>query len=312
MNSFKFVIPVYNDWTSLKKLVQSIDDILIEDNNNYDIIIVDDGSTLKHEKFLTFKKLKSIDEIAVLELYSNLGHQRSIAIGLSYINELKSNDYTIILDGDGEDRPESIIPLIEQAKKEQKIVFAKRTKRYDSTIFKISYIFYKIIFKLFTGRSICGGNFSVIPKHILPKILTVSDLWNHYHASVLKSGLPYSTLLTSRGKRIDGKSKLGFGGLIMHACRSIAVFSENVGLRILLFSISISLGSTLCSILFVINGMLSKVFTELLITLNISIYVFNGMIFFHYLTILNRRNHFKSPLSFSYQDYVKKVYKLSF
>ena len=311
MNSIKLVIPVYNDWTSLKKLVQSIDNIVKADKSDYEIIIVDDGSTLKHEKILTFKNIKSINEIVVLELFSNIGHQRSIAIGLSYINKFKSADYTVILDGDGEDRPESIKPLLEQAMKEQKIVFAKRTKRYDSTIFKLFYISYKFIFRVLTGRNICGGNFSVIPNILITRLLTVSDLWNHYHASILKSGLPYSTLLTSRGKRIDGKSKLGFWGLFKHACRSISVFTENVGLRILLFSLSMSTLSTFCSLLFIINYTLSQIFVTIIILLNIKVYMFILMIFFQYITVVNRRKHYTSPLLFNYEDYVSKVYKVS-
>jgi len=74
-----FVIPVFNDWASLATLLGSLDLVLMDQGVRADVLVVDDASTVILEKSLLLMTFQSIDQISVLELKRNLGHQRAIA-----------------------------------------------------------------------------------------------------------------------------------------------------------------------------------------------------------------------------------------
>ena len=78
-----FVIPVFNDWDSLKVLSEQIKETSVKEKwNEAELVIVNDGSTQELETSPKPFALKS----TVLNLISNQGNQRAITIGLSYIN----------------------------------------------------------------------------------------------------------------------------------------------------------------------------------------------------------------------------------
>ena len=110
-----FVIPVYNDWDSLKILSEQIKEISVREKwRETELIIVNDGSTQELKTSPNPFALKS----TVLNLFSNQGNQKAITIGLSYINEqIPDYDYIIIMDADGEDKPSDAVNLINECKK---------------------------------------------------------------------------------------------------------------------------------------------------------------------------------------------------
>jgi hypothetical protein len=61
----------------------------------------------------------------------------------------------------------------------------------------------------------------------------MSESWNHYAAAVLKARIPYQEIDTIRGTRLSGRSKMNFVSLIIHGLSSISVYSEVVGVRLL-------------------------------------------------------------------------------
>jgi glycosyltransferase involved in cell wall biosynthesis len=106
----KILIPVFNDWQSLSKLMNNIDNEIQNINHEISIIIVDDASTFDRQ--LETENLSNINSIKILVMKENKGHARCIAAGLKYIFEKEEFDYVIPMDGDGEDRPEEIKEFI--------------------------------------------------------------------------------------------------------------------------------------------------------------------------------------------------------
>ncbi len=143
------------------------------------------------------------------------------------------------MDSDGEDAPADIPRLLARFHQEdgRKIIFAERSKRSESLRFRLSYQFFRGIYRLLTGRAIRFGNFSVIPRDRLASLVVVSDLWNHYVAAVLKSRQAHCTVPTQRGRRLRGQPKTNFVSLIVHGLSAISVDSEIVGVRLLLASL---------------------------------------------------------------------------
>ena len=150
--------PVYNDWDSFIVLTNNIKYEFRSKSTDYSfqIVAVDDGSTDSVE----FTALPDDVVIDVVILKKNLGHQRAIAIGLQYIYSDKSDfNFVIVLDSDGEDRPQDILKLVSKCEEqsEKKIVFAQRKKRQEPILFRIGYLIYKQFEYLFIkiGRASC-------------------------------------------------------------------------------------------------------------------------------------------------------------
>ena len=143
MKKFKILIPVFNDWQSLSKLLNNIDNEIKYITHEITVIIVDDASTFDRQ--LQIENLSNIIAIKILSMKENKGHARCIATGLKYIFEKEEFDYVIPMDGDGEDRPEEIIEFIKSSENapEQTIV-GERVKRSEAFIFKFCYFFHKI------------------------------------------------------------------------------------------------------------------------------------------------------------------------
>jgi hypothetical protein len=141
------------------------------------------------------------------------------------------------MDGDGEDDPKDIKTLIDRCCRREfcKIIFAKRSKRSDGKIFKFGYISYKILHYLLTGIKVEVGNFSIIPYQLLNRLMGVSEIWNHYAASVFHARLPLEMIPIPRGERVSGKSKMNLISLVAHGMSAISVFGETVAVRLLCF-----------------------------------------------------------------------------
>ena len=232
----KILIPIYNDWNSVNRLVNNIDKVINDIDCNFSIIIVNDASTQKKpENCFNFKNLKSIKIINMLE---NRGHGRCNAAGLKYIYENEDFDYVLPMDGDGEDRPEEIPQFVKKIKNYPEIpVVGERIKRSESNLFKFCYEVHKILTFIFTGKSIKFGHFSCIPKSIVKEMVNEKATWNCYSASLVKITKERNSIPSIRGKRYFDLSKMSFYNLIIHSFSIISVFKYNVLIRSILFLI---------------------------------------------------------------------------
>lgn len=228
-------MPVYNDWQPLKQLVEKIQVLCSEEKIPQPLfVIVNDGSVPPSIEGLPAGDSRLME---VIHLNRNAGHQKAIAIGLSHIHHHHDPEFTVIMDADGEDRPESIGTFLKAHKENpEKIILAKRTKRKDNFSFLFWYWVYKLFFLLLTGRKIAYGNFSLIPKAQNDRLVYYSEIWNNLAGGILKSGLPYLSLPIEKGYRLSGESKMNFSSLVIHGLNTIAVFIESICIRILIFS----------------------------------------------------------------------------
>lgn len=231
------LIPVFNDWVVAGLLLRHLSRELENSEYSADVLLIDDGSSDPYPDDLIngIEKSGPLQAIRILGLRRNLGHQRAIAIGLTYINQNFPGVDVAIMDADGEDRPEDLVRLLEahsQSGKEQ-IVFAGRSVRSEGVSFRILYRVYRLLFRLLTGQSISVGNFSVLSAAILDRLVAVSEIWNHFVAAVFKARIPHTTIPTARGTRYRGRSGMKFEALMIHGLSSAAVFTEKIGTRAL-------------------------------------------------------------------------------
>ena len=232
-SKINILIPAYNDWEALVLLLNKIEDATKHLPYSFHYTIVNDGSNLP---FLadTFKKFP----LSIIHLMRNVGHQKAIAIGLSFLADNADFEKVVVMDADGEDKPEDIEKLINSSEQNpDKIIFAQRQKRSEGLVFRVFYMIYRFIFDVLTGKNITFGNFSLVPKSKIRNLAFVSEIWNNYPGGVIRSRLPYTSVPLDRGTRMAGNSKMNFVSLVLHGMSAISVFLDATAVRIMLFSI---------------------------------------------------------------------------
>ena len=230
MKKIKILIPVYNDWETLIKLFDEINKVIEDiENVEFDCMIVNDASTTKPPDI---KVPKNIKKIEIFNMKQNRGHARCNAFGLRYLSKKDDFDHLIVMDGDGEDRPEEIKYLVNQALEDQEVsVVAKRVKRSEGPIFQILYEIHKLITLLFTGKQVNFGNYSCLTKKDVITLSQQESLWSSFSGTVKKSILRLNTINSTRGLRYFGPSKMSLLNLGIHSFSIIAVFKSQVFLR---------------------------------------------------------------------------------
>ena len=181
----KILIPIYNDWKSVFKVLDEINNLDLNIKFKISVIIINDASN--HDLPDLEKKLENIDSIKVINMNINQGHTRSIAVGLKYIFDKEDFDYAIPMDGDGEDRPEEIIEFLSEVKNSNnKPIVGERVKRSEDLKFKICYVLHKVFTFVFTGHLIKFGNFTCLPKLVVEKMINEKATWNSFSGSLKK------------------------------------------------------------------------------------------------------------------------------
>jgi len=226
----KILIPVYNDWQSVFKLLEEINLISINLEHEISVIIINDASNHdRKEEDMSFENLNSIK---ILNMKINQGHTRCIATGLKYIFEKEDFDYVIPMDGDGEDRPEEIKDFIHKISNSNgKLIVGERVKRSEDFIFKACYQLHKLITLTFTGKSIKFGNFTCLPKSTVEKMVNEKATWNSFSGSLRKIENDFVSIPSIRGARYFGPSKMSFYKLIQHSLSIISVFRNTFLIR---------------------------------------------------------------------------------
>ena len=265
MKKIIILIPVFNDWESLIKLISEINENVKDYKNiSLDLMIVNDASTIKQPKLI---KPSNINSMQIFNMKENRGHARCNAFGIRYVEKNKEFNNLILMDGDGEDRPVEIKNLINQSIDKPNIsIVAKRIKRSEGPIFQLLYQIHKIITYVFTGKNINFGNYSCLTKKDVEKLNSVASLWSSYSGTLKKIIPEFDEIDSIRGKRYFGPSKMSLLKLLMHSFAIIAVFKYQVFLRSSFFIIILSYINMLL-------GNISIFFQILIVIFNLVIFI---------------------------------------
>ena len=231
------LMATHEDWESISYILPIIDKGLSDSGVIGHIIIVDDGSVQTEKKdSISRLKLNAIQDVELVRLGCNQGNQRAMAIGLAHIAANRTCDFLVTMDSDNEDRPEFVSTLLEKcsAISQPTVVFAKRSKRSESFSFRILYFFYRMLFQFLTGQTIMFGNFCAIPGEFVRRISFMSDLWAHFPATIMRSGIPFDSIPSVRGTRLFGSGKMNTLKLVIHAFSGFSVYADYVAARLII------------------------------------------------------------------------------
>jgi len=258
MKKYIIIIPVYNDWQSVLKLIDNID--LQINSQNVDIVIINDASTETIDG--TKRTYSKINSVKILNLINNIGHCQGIASALQYCNTNLEFDYIIPMDGDGEDRPEELKKFFELTESlAPEVITANRIKRSEGTLFKALYVAHKFLTYIMIGKMVKFGNYSCLSKKAVGKILSTGSIWLTYSGSIIKNFSSIESISSIRGARYFGPSKMNFAKLVIHSLNISASFRETIFIRstLLVMFFSYAAHETTNSY-FLIPAMLSWIF----------------------------------------------------
>ena len=237
MSKIKVLIPVYNDWQSVFKLIENINLEVSKLEAEFSVIIINDASTESRPEVSVY--LNNLKSIQIINMKENRGHARCNAAGLKYLNEKEEFDYVIPMDGDGEDRPEELSLLIKKIKDyPDTVVTADRVKRSEGFIFKFCYLAHKYLTFVFTGQTIKYGNYTCLPKSAVNAMVDEPATWSSFSGALAKIAKDRKFIPSERGIRYFGPSKMSFTNLLKHSLSIIAVFKTTLLIRSVLFLIT--------------------------------------------------------------------------
>ena len=265
MKNIVIITPVYNDWESFVKLINEIDKTISSFKNiTFRLVAVNDGS---EEETPSISLPSRLETIEILNMKINQGHAICLANGIKYVLKNYDFDSLILMDADGEDRPEEIYDLINKANELKNVsVVAKRIKRSEGLIFTIFYSLHKILTLLFTGKLMNFGNYSIITKKDAETIINDPTIIYSFSGTLKNKISKLESINCVRGKRYFGPSKMPLFKLIIHSFSIIAVFKMNVFIRSALYLV-------LLTYLNPYIGMISPALQLAIIVFNILIYI---------------------------------------
>ena len=227
------LLPVLDDWQSLQHVLREVCSSF-PPSHHVTVHVVNDGS----QSIPSVSTIFGVnDSWTLVHLGCNLGHQRAICIGLASILESYQPDVILVMDSDGEDDPKSSYELVRTLENGKcDIVVAQRASRSEGRRFRLMYWGYKQIFRILVGEQLDFGNFSALRPSAAKRLVYMSETWNHFPGSIIRSRLSVRKMPVARATRTEGSSRMNVPALVTHGLAGLSVFMDRVMSRLLIAS----------------------------------------------------------------------------
>jgi dolichol-phosphate mannosyltransferase len=223
MASLSVVIPVFNESELLDELVKRVKQNMRKITEDYEIILVDDGS---HDS--TWDKIvnesHSEERIKGIKFSRNFGHHYAITAGLHQA----SGEWVVVMDGDLQDRPEVIPQLFYKAQEGFDIVFVSRQNRPEKLYYRFAQkLFYWFLRKL-SGIDFDSSqaNFSIINRKVVDGFKSFPENARFYGSTIKWLGFKRTYIFADHGIRYAGKPSYTLRKRFKLAADIILSFSE--------------------------------------------------------------------------------------
>ncbi len=271
------VSPVYRAQNLIDELVERLENSLSKIFEDYEIILVEDGSPDKSWEAIE-KICANNQKVKGIKLSRNFGQHYAITAGLANAN----GDWVVVMDCDLQDQPEEIPKLYNKAKEGYDIVYAQRELRQDSVLKKVSSkLFYKTFGYLTDSKQDPSiANFGIYKDKVIQSILAMNDHVRFFPTMVQWVGFKSAKINVEHSSRAEGKSSYSWRKLINLAIDNIIAFSDKplrLTIRLGLFIAVLSFIFGLVYIYKYLNGEIKVLgFASIII----SIWFLSGLIIF--------------------------------
>lgn len=207
---FSLIIPVYQNEDNLHDTIPRCINFLktIEEEYDYEFILVNDGSADKSLELLKIYQTRYPDILKVVSFSKNFGQAMAIVAGMDYAR----GDVMGIISADLQDPVELIKDMLEDWRSGYKLVIGERIKRNDSRLNNVlSTLFYKILRKYAVSNYPNGGfDFWIMDKVVANEYLKIREKNVGIQMTILNLGFAYSAHPYEREKRLKGTSQYNF------------------------------------------------------------------------------------------------------
>lgn len=148
INKVSIVIPVYNEQESLPDLMRRTVAACKQLNTDYEILLVDDGSSDNSTALLTVAAQTLGSRIIAVLLNRNYGQHSAVMAGFSHV----TGDLVVTLDADLQNPPEEIPRLVEVAAQGYDVVGTVRQNRQDNWFRKLASRMINLLIQRTTGK----------------------------------------------------------------------------------------------------------------------------------------------------------------
>jgi glycosyltransferase involved in cell wall biosynthesis len=245
------VIPVYNESSLIDELVKRVKINIKLITEDYEIIIVDDGSQDATWNFIE-NAAKSENKIKGIKFSRNFGHHYAITAGLHNAN----GDWVVVMDGDLQDRPEVIPELYHRVKSGFDVVFVSRRNRPETLYYRMAQKIFYWLLRLLSGINFDSrqANFSIISKKVVEAFKIFPENARFYGSTIKWLGFKTADLEADHGVRFSGRPSYTLRKRIKLAVDIILSFSE----RPLKFAIGFGIFSSTISFIFFLDMTLGR------------------------------------------------------
>jgi len=248
MARLSLVIPVYNEETCLRALLDRLYALKNPAGDDYEYVFIDDGSRDRSLEILVDEAHRN-PAVKVLALSRNFGHQVAITAGLDYA----SGDAVVIMDADLQDPPELIHEMVSKWREGYDVVYAQRSVRHGEGFFKkaTASIFYRLLGYI-AGLSIPRntGDFRLISRRAVESMRGLRERHRFMRGLSVWIGFSQTCVQYERAARVAGETKYGLSKMVRLAIDAIISFSW-VPLRLALFVGFLAIG--VCGIYLALN-----------------------------------------------------------
>ncbi|MGE4232444.1 MAG: glycosyltransferase family 2 protein [Bacteriovoracia bacterium] len=228
------VSPCYFDVKSFERVRQEVLASSSLDRSLPEIrfVLIDDSARQDAEVVT----LRRHSDVFVITPPYNLGHQAALVFALRTLRQkIAPQDIVVTMDSDGEDRPADVPILVRSLMQNpselHRVSIARRTQRKETLLFKLFYSCFKTLFLFSTGTIVRNGNFVAFRGWFLENLIFHPHFDQCYASSFISLPLTITFVPLPRGNRFEGKSKMGYFGLVTHGIRMLMPFSEKIAVR---------------------------------------------------------------------------------
>ncbi len=206
MAKISLIIPVYNEADNILILIQQVNQSFKDQNFDYEIIVVDDGSADD-----TAKRVKDLNDpkVCLIRLKRNYGQSLAIKAGIDY----STGEYIATIDGDLQNDPTDLIEMLYILQNEPvDVVAGIRKKRNDQLIFrKIPSFIANLLIRKITGTPIIdnGCAIKLFKSHVIKDIPLYGELHRFITILAIYEGAKVRQINVKHYPRVNGVSKYG-------------------------------------------------------------------------------------------------------
>jgi glycosyltransferase involved in cell wall biosynthesis len=223
MSHLSVVIPVYNESSLIDELVKRVKKNVKLITEDFEIIIVDDGSQDNTWNMIE-NEAKSEKRIKAIKFSRNFGHHYAITAGL----HKSDGEWVVVMDGDLQDRPEVIPDLYKKAQEGFDVVFVSRQNRPEKFYYRMAQKIFYYILRILSGIRFDSSqaNFSIINKKVVLAFKEFPEKSRFYNSTILWLGFKRTNIFANHGKRYSGKPSYTLRKRTKLAADIILAFSD--------------------------------------------------------------------------------------